>query len=101
MLGGAPPQERMETGQGTKAHRERTGPGRLLSPGSYHTQQGGKTHDQAAGGTGRPWGPSQPEKAARLRGSQRYRGQDSTVVSAKLCQEKLGVFPVRCLRLRT
>ena len=29
--GGAPPQERMETGQGTKAHRERPGPGRLLS----------------------------------------------------------------------
>lgn len=64
----------------------------LLGP--YHTQRGGKTHNQAAGGTGRPWGPSQPAKAARLRGSHRHRGQDSTVVSAKLCQKKLGIFPV-------
>lgn len=97
--GGAPPQERMETGQGTKAHRERPGPGRLLSPGSvsHTTRRREDTQDQGAGGIGRPWGPSQPAKAARLRGSHRHRGQDSTVISAKLCQEKLSIFPIRCL----
>ena len=54
--GGAPPQERMETGQGTKALHERPGPGRLLSPGSvsYTVRRREDTQDQGAGGTGRP-----------------------------------------------
>lgn len=73
----------------------------LLLLGPCHTQEKQVTHrTKEQWGTGRlRVSVSLQKQWADSRGSHRHRGQDSTVISAKLCQENLSIFPIQCLWL--